>query len=183
MCSCLPFSFHHKISFSLIVQLQSKHEELKSNPAVAFPNSSDGWMSSSGQNDPLSEFVLKRKLELEVCALRVTKLLCLLSNINKVQSFFCFINRRFSKLCLGNILRWFGILGLWNSLRYGSFPSFVAEQIYSHNQNNLFCVRYIRKEYYRCHQLKNLLPLIFTVEFHTTRKDERSGYTRCGQGC
>lgn len=55
--------------------MQQKHPELTSDHAPKFPNSSDTWMGGS-QNDPLSEFVLKRKLDLEVCT--TTALLTLL---------------------------------------------------------------------------------------------------------
>jgi hypothetical protein len=45
------------------LQLQQKHPELASGQ-IKFPAASDTWMGN--QNDPLGEFVMKRKLDLEV---------------------------------------------------------------------------------------------------------------------
>jgi hypothetical protein len=45
-------------------QLTQLHPELAASETSKFPASSDTWMGN--QNDPLGEFVLKRKLDLEV---------------------------------------------------------------------------------------------------------------------
>lgn len=53
--------------------MQQKHPELTGDKAPKFPNTADSWMGGN-QNDPLSEFVLKRKLDLEVRCVYRTRL-------------------------------------------------------------------------------------------------------------
>lgn len=46
------------------MQLSQIHPEIGANETTKFPASADTWMGN--QNDPLGEFVLKRKIDLEV---------------------------------------------------------------------------------------------------------------------
>lgn len=46
------------------LQLGLQHSDLAKSENVKFPASADTWLGN--QNDPLGEFVLKRKLDLEV---------------------------------------------------------------------------------------------------------------------
>lgn len=55
--------------FYCTFQLQQKHPELATSSSLKFPSSSDSWMGGSS-SDPTSEFVLKRKLDLEVSSIR-----------------------------------------------------------------------------------------------------------------